>query len=309
MVFYTHYLNLENFPSVYSLCIIISLVFLSVVCCCCCCSILLAQIKRKNFQVSFSSSSCSLVGTVTRLIRSRLLRSRGPHTFCVVGRKTKQNGEKENLCVKERNAHISHWSWVMCLYALGRRRLFFNIIHPWRSLRFIFVIFSFLIFIYYSSMPQRSFLSLSPAVPSPLYCLDRIYLFLPITARQSISSLIYVDIVWIIARSATDTTNKRLEGFSQRNPWNDRPLADNCFIRWSSDGAAVVAEAYSTIVYIINATIHRIDSRQRLQVSLFGLSFIYLFFFSFPFVFILILRLYIIEIVYNVWRFHWLVFF
>lgn len=107
MVFYTHYLNLENFPSVYSLCIIISLVFLSVVCCCCC-SILLAQIKRKNFQVSFSSSSCSLVGTVTRLIRSRLLRSRGPHTFCVVGRKTKQNGEKENLCVKERNAHISH---------------------------------------------------------------------------------------------------------------------------------------------------------------------------------------------------------
>lgn len=109
--------------------------------------------------------------------------------------------------------------------------------------------------------------------------------------------------------SATDTTNKRLEGFSQRNPWNDRPLADNCFIRWSSDGAAVVAEAYSTIVYIINATIHRIDSRQRLQVSLFGLSFIYFFFFSFPFVFILILRLYIIEIVYNVWRFHWLVFF
>lgn len=102
----------------------------------------LAQIKRKNFQVS-SSSSCSLVGTVTRLIRSRLLRSRGPHTFCVVGRKTKQNGEKENLCVKERNAHISHWSWVMCLYALGRRRLFFNIIHPWRSLRFIFVFFFF----------------------------------------------------------------------------------------------------------------------------------------------------------------------
>lgn len=167
----------------------------------------LAQIKRKNFQVSFSSSSCSLVGTVTRLIRSRLLRSRGPHTFCVVGRKTKQNGEKENLCVKERNAHISHWSWVMCLYALGRRRLFFYIIHPWRSLRFIFVFFSFLIFIYYSSMPQRSFLSLSPAVPSPLYSLDRIYLFLPITARQSISSLIYVDIVWIIALPQTLQTN------------------------------------------------------------------------------------------------------
>ena len=143
MLFYTHYLNLENFPSVYSLCIIISLVFLSVVCCCCCCSILLAQIKRKHFQVSFSSSSCSLVGTVTRLIRSRLLRSRGPHTFCVVGRKTKQNGEKENLCVKERNAPISHWSWVMCLYALGRRLLFFYIIHPWRSLRFIFVFFFF----------------------------------------------------------------------------------------------------------------------------------------------------------------------
>ena len=126
----------------------------------------------------------------------------------------KQNKmERKRTCVKERNAHISRWSWVMCLYALGRRRLFFFILSTLDALYglysffFFFFFFSFLIFIYYSSMPQRSFLSLSPAVPSPLYSLDRIYLFLPITARQSISSLIYVDIVWIIALPQTLQTN------------------------------------------------------------------------------------------------------
>ena len=146
MVFYTHYLNLENFPSAYSLCV------LSFHLCFCLLFVVVVvvvvlycwQIKRKNVQVS-----CSLVGTVTRLIRSRLLRSRGPHTFCVVGRKTKQNGEKENLCERKKCTYLSLIVGYVFVRSRPSSSIFFYIIHPWRSLRFVFVFFFFFSFLFF----------------------------------------------------------------------------------------------------------------------------------------------------------------
>ena len=144
MVFYTHYLNLENFPSAYSLCV------LSFHLCFCLLFVVVVvvvvlycwQIKRKNVQVS-----CSLVGTVTRLIRSRLLRSRGPHTFCVVGRKTKQNGEKENLCERKKCTYLS----LIVGYVFVRSRPSSSIFFILSTLDALYGLYSFFFFFLFFS--------------------------------------------------------------------------------------------------------------------------------------------------------------
>lgn len=65
--------------------------------------------------------------------------------------------KKERNCVKERNAHISLPSSVMCLYSLSAVVVFYIISTLDGSTRYMVRVFSLILFIYYSSMPHRPF--------------------------------------------------------------------------------------------------------------------------------------------------------
>jgi hypothetical protein len=129
----------------------------------CFCSLVAVVVVAPYDQMERNSTSLLLlllVGTVTRLIRSRSLRSRGPHSFFFVFfffLLFFPWNKKERNCVKERNAHISQPSSVMCLYSLSAVVVFYIISTLDGSTRYMVRVFSLILFIYYSSMPHRPF--------------------------------------------------------------------------------------------------------------------------------------------------------
>lgn len=104
----------------------------------CFCSLVAVVVVAPYDQMERNSTSLLLlllVGTVTRLIRSRSLRSRGPHSFFLFFFflpfifLVEQKGEK--LCEREKCAYLSAIVGYVFILSLGRRRLLYYI-HPRR---------------------------------------------------------------------------------------------------------------------------------------------------------------------------------